>query len=127
VLVGSIGRPKPRSPAGHRAEVSEHPGVSETREVGDDRRGRPVSERERESKRARAGSRCWALGLGLDPLGKFVNGDEQVGEATSCPFQRSDQVESPNSEQPCDGNSLQGMSREVGLSCIVLTSFAGAY
>jgi hypothetical protein len=23
---------------------------------------------------------------GLDPLGKFVNGDEQVGEATSCPF-----------------------------------------
>jgi hypothetical protein len=23
---------------------------------------------------------------GLDPLGKFVNGDEQVGEATNCPF-----------------------------------------
>jgi len=60
VLVGSVGRPKPRSPAGHRAEVSEHAGVSETREVGDDRRGRPVSERERESERARAGPRCWA-------------------------------------------------------------------
>jgi hypothetical protein len=27
---------------------------------------------------------------GLDPLGKFVNGNEQVGEATSCPFQGSD-------------------------------------
>jgi hypothetical protein len=27
---------------------------------------------------------------GLDPLGKFVNGDEQVGEAASCPFQGSD-------------------------------------
>jgi hypothetical protein len=65
--------------------------------------------------------------MGLDPLGKFVNGDEQVGEATSCPFQGSNQVEPPNSERPCDGNSLQGMSQEVGLSCIVLASFAGAY
>jgi hypothetical protein len=27
---------------------------------------------------------------GLNPLGKFVNGDEQVGEAASCPFQGSD-------------------------------------
>jgi hypothetical protein len=26
---------------------------------------------------------------GLDPLRKFVNGDEQVGEAASCPFQGS--------------------------------------
>jgi hypothetical protein len=26
---------------------------------------------------------------GLDPLGKFVNGDEQVGEVASCPFQGS--------------------------------------
>jgi hypothetical protein len=23
---------------------------------------------------------------GLDPLGKFVNGNKQVGEAASCPF-----------------------------------------
>jgi hypothetical protein len=28
--------------------------------------------------------------MGLDPLGKFVNGDEQVGEAASFPFQGSD-------------------------------------
>jgi hypothetical protein len=27
---------------------------------------------------------------GLDPLGKFVNGDEQVGEVAICPFQGSD-------------------------------------
>jgi hypothetical protein len=65
--------------------------------------------------------------MGLYPLEKFINDDEQVGEATSYPFQGSDQVEPPNSERPCDGNSLQGMSREVGLSCIVLASFAGAY
>jgi hypothetical protein len=25
----------------------------------------------------------------LDPLGKFVNGDEQVGESPNCPFQGS--------------------------------------
>jgi hypothetical protein len=50
-----------------------------------------------------------------------------VGEATSCPFQGPNQVEPPNSECPCDGNSLQDMSREVGLSCIVLASFARAY
>jgi hypothetical protein len=28
--------------------------------------------------------------MGLDPLGKFVNSDEQVGEAASCSFQGSD-------------------------------------
>jgi hypothetical protein len=28
--------------------------------------------------------------MGLDPLGKFVKSDKQVGEATSCPFQGSD-------------------------------------
>jgi hypothetical protein len=65
--------------------------------------------------------------MSLDPLEKFVNGDEQVGEAISCPFQGSDQVEPPNNECPCDGNSLQGMSREMGLSCIVLAAFAGVY
>jgi hypothetical protein len=60
VSVGSVGRPKPRSPAGHRAKVSERAGENERAEVGDDRWGRPVSERERESERARAGPRCWA-------------------------------------------------------------------
>jgi hypothetical protein len=33
---------------------------------------------------------------GLDPLGEFVDCDEQVGEAASCPFQWSDKVEPPN-------------------------------
>jgi hypothetical protein len=50
-----------------------------------------------------------------------------VGEATSYPFQGSDQVEPPNGEQPCDGNRLQGVSWEMGLPCIVLASFAGSY
>jgi hypothetical protein len=47
---------------------------------------------------------------GLDPLGKLVNGDEQVGEAPGCSLQGSDQVEPPNSERPCNGNGLQGVS-----------------
>jgi hypothetical protein len=42
-------------------------------------------------------------------------------------FRGSDQVKPPNSERPYDGNSLQGVSQEMGLPCIVLASFAGAY
>jgi hypothetical protein len=40
------------------------------------------------------------------PLGLLDPFNEQVGEATSCPLQGSDQVEPLNSERPCDGNSL---------------------
>jgi hypothetical protein len=43
---------------------------------------------------------------GLDPLGEFVDCDEQVGEAASCPFQWSNKVKPPNGEWPCDGDSL---------------------
>jgi hypothetical protein len=66
-------------------------------------------------------------GTGLDPLGKLVNGDEQVGEAPGCSLQGSDQVEPSNSERPCDGNGLQDMSQKMGLPYVVLASFAGAY
>jgi hypothetical protein len=64
---------------------------------------------------------------GLDPLREFVDRDEQVGEAASCPFQWSDKVEPPNGKRPCDGDSLQGMCRKMGSSRIVLTTLAGAY
>jgi hypothetical protein len=65
--------------------------------------------------------------VGLDPLGEFVDGNEQVGEAASCPFQGSDKVEPLNGKRPCDGNGLQGMCRKMSLSRIVLATFAGAY
>jgi hypothetical protein len=65
--------------------------------------------------------------MGLDPLGKLVDGDEQVGETPGCSLQGSDQVEPLNGEQPRDGNGLQGMSREMCLLSIVLASFARAY
>jgi hypothetical protein len=95
--------------------------------VYDDAVGNPkavddVSKEEHSLLRLDAGDRT-----GIDPLGKFVNGNEQMGETTGCPFQGSDKVEPPNSKWPCDGNGLQGMSREMGLPRIVLAAFAGAY
>jgi hypothetical protein len=50
-----------------------------------------------------------------------------VGEAPGCFLQGFDQVEPPNDEWPCYEDGLQGMSREMGLPCVVLASFAGAY
>jgi hypothetical protein len=64
---------------------------------------------------------------GLDPLGEFIDGNEQVGEAASCSFQGSDKVEPPNGKRPCDGNGLQGVCWKMDLSRIVLATFAGAY
>jgi hypothetical protein len=95
--------------------------------VRDDAVGNPkamddVSEEQHVLLRSDIGNRT-----GLDPLGKLVNGDEQVGETPSCSLQGSNQVEPPNGERPCDRNGLQGVSREMGLPCIVLASFAGVY
>jgi hypothetical protein len=58
--------------------------------VRDDAVGNPkavddVSKKEHGLLRSDAGDR-----MSLDPLGEFVNSDEQVGEAASCPFQGSD-------------------------------------
>jgi hypothetical protein len=66
--------------------------------VRDDAVGNPkamdgVGEEQRSLLRSDVGN-----GMGLNPLGKLVNGDEQVGETPSCSLQGSDQVEPPNSE-----------------------------
>jgi hypothetical protein len=53
--------------------------------VGNSKAMDDVGKKEHNLLRPDAGDRT-----GLDPLGKFVNGDEQVGEANSCPFQGSD-------------------------------------
>jgi hypothetical protein len=90
--------------------------------VGDPKAMNNVGEEEHSLLGPDAGDRA-----GLDPLGEFVDCDEQVGEAASCPFQWSDKVEPPNGKRPCDGDSLQGMCRKMGSSRIVLTTLAGAY
>jgi hypothetical protein len=95
--------------------------------VHDDTVGNPkvvddVGEKEHSLLGPDAGDRA-----GLDPLGEFVDGNEQVGEAAGCPFQRSDKVKPPNGERPRDGNGLQGMCWKMRLSRIVLATFTGAY
>jgi hypothetical protein len=52
--------------------------------VGNSKAVDDVGKKEHSLLRPDAGDR-----MGLDPLGKFINGDEQVGEAASCPFQGS--------------------------------------
>jgi hypothetical protein len=53
--------------------------------VGNSKAVDDVGKKEHSLLRPDAGDR-----MGLDPLGKFVNGDEQVGEAPNYPFQGSD-------------------------------------
>jgi hypothetical protein len=53
--------------------------------VGNSKAMDDVGKKEHNLLRPDAGERA-----GLNPLGKFVNGNEQVGEAASCPFQGSD-------------------------------------
>ena len=57
--------------------------------------------------------------LGLDrgdrsslcPLRKLVYDDKQVHIAPRCPLERSDQIEPPDREQPCDGDRLECLGR----------------
>jgi hypothetical protein len=53
--------------------------------VGNSKAVDDVGKKEHSLLRPDAGDRT-----GLDPLGKFVNDDEQVGESPNCPFQGSD-------------------------------------
>jgi hypothetical protein len=70
---------------------------------------------------------CSDLMPNLDPLGEFVDGDQQVREAPRCLLQGTDEVQTPHSKQPSDGYCLQGPSGQLCLSCVELTPLAGAY
>ena len=43
----------------------------------------------------------------LFPLRKLVYGDKQVGVASGHFFERSNQIEPPDHESPCDGDHLE--------------------
>jgi hypothetical protein len=45
-------------------------------------------------------------GSDLDPLGEFVDGDQQVREAPGCLLQGTDEVQTPHSKWPGDGYYL---------------------
>jgi hypothetical protein len=49
-------------------------------------------------------------GSDLDPLGEFVDGDQQVRAAPGCLLQGTHEVQSPYGERPGDGYRLQGLS-----------------
>ena len=68
-----------------------------------------------------------ADGSSLNPLGEFVDCHQQVGEAPGRLLQRADEVQSPHSERPRDGDGLQSMGREVRLSCVELATLAGPH
>jgi hypothetical protein len=45
-------------------------------------------------------------GSDLDPLGEFVDGDQQVRVAPGCLLQGTDEVQTPHSKRPGDGYCL---------------------
>ena len=63
----------------------------------------------------------------LYPLCKLVYSDKQVRIALGRPLERSNQIEPPDHEWPCDGDHLECLGWQVGLSSIVLTPFIGAH
>ena len=66
-------------------------------------------------------------GSDLDPLGEFVDGDQQVRVAPGRLLQGTDEVQTPYSKGPGDGYRLQSLSGQVGLLRVELTPLAGAY
>src|SRR5699024_7018807 len=54
-------------------------------------------------------------GSDLDPLGEFVDGDQQVRVAPGCLLQGTDEVQTPHSKGPGDGYRLQSLSGQVGV------------
>ena len=65
--------------------------------------------------------------LSLYPLCKLVYGDKQVRIAPGCSLERSNQIEPLDHERPHDGDRLECLGWQVGLSSIVLTPLIGAH
>jgi hypothetical protein len=61
------------------------------------------------------------------PLGKLVDGNQQVGVAPGRFSQGPDDVQPPHGKRPCDGDCLEGVCREVSFVGIKLAPFAGAH
>jgi hypothetical protein len=43
------------------------------------------------------------------------------------PFEGPDQIKPPDREWPCDGDRLEHLGQQVGLTSVVLTPFVGAH
>jgi hypothetical protein len=62
-------------------------------------------------------------GSSLDSLRELVHRYEKVGEAPMCLSEWAHCVEIPDREQPCDGDRLQRLRREVSLPSVELAPF----
>src|SRR5205814_1469567 len=62
--------------------------------------------------------------FGFNPLGEFVDGDEEMYKTARCSLQRADHIENPDCKRPSDQDSLQLLHRHVYLSCKILASLA---
>jgi hypothetical protein len=69
----------------------------------------------------------FSKGLCLDPLNKFINCNEQVGQAPGRLLEGSQEVETPHGERPCNGDRLEFVGQGMNLSSEVLASPAGCY
>jgi hypothetical protein len=63
----------------------------------------------------------------LDAFRELVYGDQQVSVAPGRPSQGPDDVCPPHSERPCDGNRLEGVCCEIGLTGVELAPLSGAH
>ena len=61
-------------------------------------------------------------GLGLYPLGEFVDRYKQVGEATQALFEGTYHVEAPDHKRPGDRDGLKLLHRQMSLPSVELTS-----
>jgi hypothetical protein len=61
------------------------------------------------------------------PFRKLVDGYKQVGIAPGHLLEGPDQIKPPDHEWPRDGDGLESLGWQMGLSCVVLTPFAFEY
>jgi hypothetical protein len=66
-------------------------------------------------------------GPNLDPLGEFVDGDQQVREASRCLLQRTNEIQSPHREWPCYWDHLKGLCWHMCLLRVELASSIGPH
>src|SRR6266540_4181540 len=64
--------------------------------------------------------------FGFNPLGEFVDGDEEMCKTTRCSLQRADYVKTPDCKWPSDRDSLQFLCRHVYLPSKILASLTFA-
>jgi len=61
---------------------------------------------------------------GLDPLGEFVDGDQQMCHAASSCLEGPHHVQPPDRKGPREGDGLEGSGRQVALRAEALAAFA---